>query len=59
EGRWGGLISGDKIRATWETCACGHRSPSIHENILRYADTAGGDKIACAGTIDAYVRGVA
>ncbi|HTV96018.1 MAG TPA: hypothetical protein VME42_08435, partial [Steroidobacteraceae bacterium] len=41
EGRWGGLISGDKIRATWETCACGHRSPSIHENILRYADTAG------------------
>jgi hypothetical protein len=58
DGRWGGLISGDKIRATYEPCACGNRSPSIHENIQRYADMAGGDKIACAGNIDAYVRGV-
>jgi hypothetical protein len=58
DGRWGGVISGDKVRATWEPCACGNRSPSIHEDIQRYADTAGGDKIACSGTIDAYVRGV-
>lgn len=58
EGRWGGVISGDKIKATWETCACGHRSPSVHEDIQRYADMASGDKIACSGTIDAYVRGV-
>ncbi len=58
DGRWGGVISGDKIRATWEPCACGHRSPSIHADIQRYADMAGGDKIACSGTIDAYVRGV-
>jgi hypothetical protein len=28
------------------------------EDIQRYADMASGDKIACAGTIDAYVRGV-
>jgi hypothetical protein len=59
EGRWGGVISGDKIRVTWEPCAFGVRSPSIADDIQRYADTAGGDKIACAGTIDAYVRGVA
>ena len=59
DGRWGGLISGDKIRATWEPCACGNRSPSVADDIKRYADTAGGDKIACAGSIDAYVRGVA
>jgi hypothetical protein len=59
DGRWGGLISGDKIRATWEPCACGSRSPSVADDIKRYADTAGGDKIACAGSIDAYVRGVA
>jgi hypothetical protein len=59
DGRWGGLISGDKIRATWEPCACGNRSPSIADDIQRYADMAGGDKIACSGTIDAYVRGVA
>jgi len=58
DGRWGGVISGDKIRATWEPCACGNRSPSVHEDIQRYADTAGGDKITCAGTIDAYVRGI-
>lgn len=59
EGRWGGVISGDRIRVTWGACACGNRSPSVHEDIQRYADMAGGDKIACAGTIDAYVRGVA
>jgi hypothetical protein len=59
DGRWGGVISGDKIRATWAPCACGNRSPSVAEDILRYADMAGGDKIACSGTIDAYVRGVA
>ena len=58
EGRWGGVISGDKIRATWEPCACGNRSPSVAEEIQRYADMASGDKIACSGTIDAYVRGV-
>jgi hypothetical protein len=58
DGRWGGVISGDKIRATWEPCGCGNRSPSIHEDIQRYADMASGDKIACSGTIDAYVRGV-
>jgi hypothetical protein len=58
DGRWGGVISGDKIRATWEPCACGNRSPSIHHDIQRYADLASGDKIACSGTIDAYIRGV-
>ncbi|HEX8057608.1 MAG TPA: hypothetical protein VF481_13175 [Novosphingobium sp.] len=58
DGRWGGVISGDKIRATWEPCACGNSSPSVHEDIQRYADLAEGDKIACSGTIDAYVRGV-
>jgi hypothetical protein len=58
EGRWGGVISGDKIRISYERCACGNRSPSVNEDIQRYADLASGDKIACSGTIDAYVRGV-
>jgi hypothetical protein len=58
DGRWGGVISGDKIRATWEPCGCGNRSPSIDPDIQRFADMASGDKIACSGTIDAYVRGV-
>jgi hypothetical protein len=59
DGRWGGVISGDKIRVSYDRCACGARSPSVGEDIQRYADLASGDKIACAGTIDAYVRGVA
>jgi hypothetical protein len=59
DGRWGGVISGDKLRISYDRCACGNRSPSINEDIQRYADMASGDKIACAGTIDAYVRGVA
>jgi hypothetical protein len=58
DGRWGGVISGDKVRASYDPCACGNRSPSVHQDIQRYADMASGDKIACAGTIDAYVRGV-
>jgi hypothetical protein len=58
DGRWGGVISGDKIRATWAPCACGNRSPSVSDDIQRYADMANGDKIACSGTIDAYVRGI-
>jgi hypothetical protein len=59
EGRWGGVISGDKIQVQFGRCACGAGSPSIRDSISRYADLPGGDKISCAGTIDAYVRGVA
>lgn len=33
-------------------------SPSIRDDIVRYADLAGGDKITCTGTVDAYVRGI-
>ncbi len=58
QGRWGGVISGDKISVSWERCKCGNHSPSVGPFIQRYADLAGGDKITCAGTIDAYVRGV-
>lgn len=59
EGRWGGVITGDKVKLTREPCACGNRSPSLNSEIARYADSEGGDKIACSGTIDAYVRGAA
>jgi hypothetical protein len=59
DGRWGGVISGDKISVNYDGCACGNRSPSVRDDITRYADLPGGDKISCSGTIDAYVRGVA
>ena len=59
DGRWGGVISGDKISIDFSRCACGSKGPSIRDNIVRYADLEGDDKIGCAGTVDAYVRGVA
>jgi len=59
DGRWGGVISGDKISLDYSPCACGNASPSVRDNIVRYADIQGDDKIGCAGTVDAYVRGVA
>lgn len=58
DGRWGGVISGDKVSIDFKPCACGARGPSIRDNIVRYADIEGDDKIGCAGTVDAYVRGV-
>lgn len=58
DGRWGGVISGDHIEVDYDPCACGNGSPSIADNVYRYADLAGDDKIACAGTVDTYVRGL-
>ena len=58
DGRWGGVISGDKVAIDFSPCACGAKSPSIRDDIVRYADLEGDDKIGCAGTVDAYVRGL-
>jgi len=59
EGRWGGLISGDKVQVDFASrCPCGRQGPTILDTIVRYSQVAGGDDhIGCAGTIDAYVRG--
>lgn len=58
DGRWGGVISGDRVFIDFRPCACGNKGPSIRDNVVRYADLKGGDdKIGCAGTVDAYVRG--
>ncbi len=58
DGRWGGVITGDKISLDFGPCVCGNAGPSIRDNITRYADIQGDDKIGCAGTVDAYVRGL-
>jgi hypothetical protein len=58
DGRWGGVITGDRISLDFASCACGNASPSVRDDIVRYADLEGDDKIGCAGTVDAYVRGV-
>jgi hypothetical protein len=59
DGRWGGVITGDRISLDYSPCGCGNAGPSIRDNIARYADLEGDDKIGCAGTVDAYVRGIA
>ncbi len=56
-GRWGGVISGDRVSVSFAPCPCGRRSPGITD-IARYTDLPeGDDKLSCAGTVDAYVRG--
>lgn len=52
EGRWGGLITGDKVSVRFDDGA------PIVQSITRYQDLPeGDDKLSCAGTIDSYVRG--
>lgn len=55
EGRWGGVISGDRVIADFDT-------PNVSivvGSVMRYADLRGGedDRLTCAGTVDAFVRG--
>lgn len=58
EGRWGGLITGDKATMhLTETCECGLPGPVLTDEISRFSQNGGEDHIGCAGTIDAYVRG--
>jgi hypothetical protein len=57
DARWGGIISGDKIRADYTGCPCGRPGTTVFPDIVRFANLVDGDKITCAGTMDAYVRG--
>ena len=57
DGRWGGTISGDRIVVEQGVCPCGHAGETILPDIARYSDLGNDDKITCAGTMDAYVRG--
>jgi hypothetical protein len=57
DGRWGGTISGDQIEVDYNDCSCGRPGPTVARTITRFANKADGDKITCAGTMDAYVRG--
>jgi hypothetical protein len=57
EGRWGGVITGDRVSLRARSCECGRRGASVSD-ISRYMDLEEGeDKLSCAGTIESYVRG--
>lgn len=59
EGRWGGILTGDKVTVDFaEICPCGRNGPTLLDNITRFAQTGQDDHIGCAGTIDSYIRGV-
>lgn len=54
DGRWGGVVTGDRITIDPTTA----NFSVVPGTIQRYSATAGGDdKLTCAGTVDAYVRG--
>ena len=58
EGRWGGLITGDKVTVDFKPrCPCGRHGPTLLDNISRFASATEDDHIGCAGTIDGYIRG--
>lgn len=58
EGRWSGLITGDKIQMDLkDRCPCGRWGHTILDTITRFAQSGQDDHIGCAGTIDAYIRG--
>lgn len=58
DGRWGGLISGDRATVDFgERCACGRFGPTILDTITRWAQPGEDDHIGCAGTIDSYIHG--
>jgi hypothetical protein len=57
DGRWGGIISGDRVVMDYDPSPSGRAVPAVTE-ISRYSDLEGGDdKLTCAGTIDSFVRG--
>ena len=58
DGRWGGVITGDKVTVDYsERCPCGRQGPTLLDNITRFAQVGQEDHIGCAGTIDSYIRG--
>ena len=58
EGRWGGLITGDKVTVDFaDRCPCGRPGPTLLDNITRFSDSGEDDHIGCAGTIEGYIRG--
>ena len=57
DGRWGGIVSGDRVVMDYQPSSSGRAAPAVTE-IARYSELEGGDdKLTCAGTIDSFVRG--
>lgn len=59
EARWNGLITGDRVTIDFRESRPEGRLPGlvVRPEITRYANIGEEDKIGCAGTIDAYIKG--
>ena len=57
DGAWGAFASGDHGTVDLNPCSCGRTGPTVIDSVVRLMDRADDDKVNCAGTIDAYVRG--
>jgi hypothetical protein len=57
EGAWGAFASGDHGIIDLNPCPCGLTGPTVLDSVVRYMDMSEDDKVNCAGTIDAYIRG--
>lgn len=56
---WGGLLSGDRVTVNWDDgCPCGRQGPYLGNDIERYANIKGDDKITCMKVTDAYEKAV-
>jgi hypothetical protein len=57
EGRWSGIVTGDKVTVEFSPGRDGLRTPVVRD-VARYQDLEEGeDKLSCAGTMEDYVRG--
>jgi hypothetical protein len=56
QGRWGGLISGDRVIVDTDS----YGTAVIPGSVARYSDLRGGsdDRLTCAGTVNAFVSGL-
>ena len=52
---WGGFVTGDEVRLSFEACACGRTTAHLAPEIERYGEKQGGDdKITCVAAEDAH-----
>jgi len=58
--RWPGVLSGDEVTMSFDTCACGRPGPHIADTVRRFSEREGGDdKITCAGAPEAHDNALA
>jgi phenylacetate-coenzyme A ligase PaaK-like adenylate-forming protein len=51
DGGWGGIVSGDRVSASYDPCPCGRTTIHLSRKIQRFSEFTGDDdKLTCAAT---------